>query len=134
MLRHLNDARHLRATLVALSRRPAPAIAPLLAPTDRLPAANVQAAQSALAETLRQTAAREGVLVEVLQGLEIPAKPIASVEIAVSGDAAHVLRFAEAIENRTPVIRFSLWRIVDLEGSANARLDARASIAWETKP
>ena len=130
-LDHLHAARRTGSALSAIIARTPALLVPLMAPADVMAARDQSGAQAGLDAVLRQIAMREGLLIEVMAADGEAKAPLAAVRIVVSGDAAHVLRFVEAVENRSPVVRFVRWRLASVgAGGSLLRLDGSAVAMW----
>lgn len=134
-LDHLHRAQSRAALLKRIIDDPIVPPPPFLGMGGMLPAPGQAVAQAALISVLRDVSAREGLLVERLEAIRDRRPPVVSARLVVSGDARHVLRFAEAVESRTPIIRFSRWHLAETGAGGSAlRLEAEADAPWEKTP
>ena len=118
------------AELAMLARAPMPTPAPIVGAGVAFHGAD-EAASAALASTVRVLAAREGALVERSEPLAGPGSGLVSQHAVVSGNARAALRFVEAVETRTPVVRLSRYRLAANTSGRSLRLEADLVMAVE---
>ncbi|WCT72884.1 hypothetical protein PQ455_14750 [Sphingomonas naphthae] len=126
-LLHLDAARARQAILLDISANATPPVPHLVPAGEAAPVRSQAEAQALLAATLREIAVREGLLVEAIGPAEAQAPSIATARLLLSGNERAMLRFAEAVESRQPLIRFARWR---LTGGGTLRLEAEAAMPW----
>lgn len=128
----LHAARMRGATLEADVAAGAPRMPPLLLTGAAIEAPDRKRAGAMMLATLRAVGVREGVLVERLAQADAHgAQAIVSAGFVLSGAPDRVMRFAETIENRTPVIRIAHWRLAPLTpAGAGLRLEGEAVAIW----
>lgn len=133
-LDRLRAARAKAAALAGIVDGTAPPAARLMAAGQMLAASSQAAAETLLEGVLRDAVVRQGVLVEQLTPTVERRTPAVSLRIRISGPADRVLRFAESIESRTPVIRLYRWRLTHADAQTSAlRLDAVAAAVWTSR-